>query len=329
VLLALGLAIGCSPAGDDAKGGATEALAARLDELEAKIADLDRGLSEESGVSARLDGLERRLEEMARSNLEMYDDTVDQILQLRDHVTLQLGKIHKDTEKDRIREMTSGDREALVSMLREGGVDLDLESRTVRVRGSICLTEGLVEFLAVGHGGKDHESVLYLDCTPSLLNAAFLSLGLDPGNPFHVEEKNPNPPAGGIPFGPKEEGLLYYPPSGPAVYVYVEWEGDAGKVRRRAEDLLLNRNTGESMERAGWVYLGSRFAPDDRSGEELYVADVTQDMISIWHSYRGNTILDSPLPEGMEDDVYVANTGQLPERGTAVEVVFALEPLED
>jgi len=322
----LGIAPACGPKADPATAQKLEDLGVRLASLEAKLASLEAGVGAAGPTAERLDALERRVEEASKANLEMYDDCIDQILKLRDHVTLQLGKLRMESESERIRKLATAGTDQLAATLREGGIELDLPAKTLRVRGAICLTEGLVEFLAVGHGGKDHESLLYLECTPSLLNAGLLALGLEPGKPYRIEPEGPDAPEGGIRVGPEDEGLLYYPPTGPKVFLQVEWEAEGTKVSRRAEDLLLNRLTGATMERAGWVYLGSRFAPADGSGREVYVADVTRDMISIWHSYMGNTVLDSPLPEGMEDDVFVVNRDAVPPRGTPVDVVFSLEP---
>jgi hypothetical protein len=320
---------GCTSGGNDE---AMDRLSVEIESLSGRIAETEQRLDalaattgELAGLPGRIDAITERVEELSQLHFEDHEELVEQLLRLRDHVTLQFGKMRMESEARKIEEMANDDVANLVSMLAEGGVDLDLDARRIEVGGSICLTEGILEFLAVGEGGKDHESLLYIDCVPSLLNAAFIALGLEPGSPSRIEEEGPNVAEGGPPYGPEDANLLYFPPTGPKVMLTLSWEEDGKAVTHRAEDLVVNRATGEPMPRVGWVFLGSRFATDDMRGGEVYVADITKDVISVWHSYKGNAILDNPLPAGMHDDVYVPNTPLLPERGTPVRLLFTVD----
>jgi len=310
-------------------------LALRVERLETRDAEqvealgrLEERTSSLEGLSKQVAGVEAKLQEVEESSVELYDDAIDQIVTIRDSLTTQISKLRQDLAERQMRELAGRDLGELRRMLAEGGVELDEERGVVRVSGSFCQTRGIVEFLAVSEGGRDHESLLYLDCVPSLLNAALLSLGLEGGEPFHIEERKPGAPPGGLDYGTEEEPLLYYPPEGPRVHVYVQWKEGDREVRKRAEELLFDTRSEQPMKSGGWVFLGSRFAVDERTGEEVYVADITRNIISIWHSFRGNTILDNPHAGGMYDDTYVPRTDVLPEGGTPVEVVFATKPQE-
>lgn len=296
----------------------------RLGEVESAaetIAALDAGLAAVERLAERVDRVEKNAE-------EMYDDTIDQLVGIRESLTKQISRIRTEAAEKKMRAVAARDASELRRMLDEGGIQLDTEAKEMTVAGSICQRDTLVEFLAVGPGGRDHESVLFMDCAPSLLNAGFLSLGLSPGRHFEIRERHPSNPPGAVPFGDEEEPLDYYPPMGPRVYIYVSWEDGDRQVVQRAEDLLVDRRTGELMPRDGWVFLGSRFAVDEETGDEVFVADLTKDLISIWHSHRGNAILDNPHAGGMRDDTYVPRHDLLPERGTPVTLRFRLEPLE-
>jgi hypothetical protein len=48
-------------------------------------------------------------------------------------------------------------------------------------------------------------------------------------------------------------------------------------------------------------------------------------VISIWHSYQGNTILDNPLLVGRDDEIFFAFTDRLPPEGTRVQITFRRE----
>lgn len=334
LLLAGGGLVGCGSSNDEAVAGLEERIrgfeSALVDareelrksnqahraELEATLAGIDEKLASLADMAARLEKLED-------DSMELYDDAIDQIITVRDNLATQISRIRAESAERRLQQLVESDMGELKTMLAGGGIELDDVGKRVIARGSICQTEALVEFAAVGEGGRDHESLLYVDCKPSLLNAGLLSLGLTGGTPYRVMEKVPGAPPGAIDVGSEEEPLLYYPPEGPLVRVDVEWTVDGKTESHRLEDLLLDRTTGKPMEREGWVYLGSRFAADEQTGEEVYVADLTRNLISIWHSHLGNAILDNPHQGGMDDDTYVPHREVLPPRGTEVRVIFS------
>ncbi len=330
--LALLLLVSCSDSGSQAElaraNEALERLESRLASLESRLEKSEQEAQEGRALGERLDELAKKLEKTEEDMLDLHDDAIDRMMRMQETLGTQISRVLQERAEKKMQEMATRDLGELKRMLDEGGIELDEAGRRVLAKGSICQTQGLIEFLAVGEGGRDHESLLYVDCAPSLLNAALLSIGLEAGRPFEITDKVEGAAPGGLEYGTPEEPLLYYPPKGPRVHVYVEWKAGEKTVRHRAEDLLIDRETGKPMTPEGWVYLGSRFAVDEQTGKDIYVADATRDLISIWHSYQGNSILDNPHPGGMRDDTYVPRTDVLPERGTPITLLFTLEPLE-
>jgi len=118
------------------------------------------------------------------------------------------------------------------------------------------------------------------------------------------------------------------PPRGPTVVVWVEWkDGEGRTVRRRAEELVLNVKTKKTMDRTGWVFVGSRFVRDEASGKEVYAAALTGAVITTYHD--PTTVLDNPSPTGEDDTLFAANQAALPPVGTPVQVIVEPEKKKD
>lgn len=196
------------------------------------------------------------------------------------------------------------------------GIRYDLRARRVIMDGRIALASGMVELLACVRGTKDYESVVALDCQPYDLHLGLLALGLKPGRPV---------PGAVAPFqidggqGGGRQG-----PAGPPVVVWVQWKDARGRtVLRRAEDLILNVKTKKPMERAGWVFVGSRFVPGEKPGEELYAAALTGAVITTYND--PTAVLDNPRPTGQDDTCFAVNESVVPPVGTPVQVIVEPE----
>ena len=74
-----------------------------------------------------------------------------------------------------------------------GGIHLDRDAGLVAFGSQVLVTNELLEYLLVGAAGAAHESLLVTDVTPSLINAAILSLGVEPGQNARYELKDPAP----------------------------------------------------------------------------------------------------------------------------------------
>ncbi|WP_372367990.1 YdjY domain-containing protein [Candidatus Uabimicrobium sp. HlEnr_7] len=186
------------------------------------------------------------------------------------------------------------------------GINVNLEQKTIEIDGVVNMNKGLVELLATAPGGKEHESVLKLLCNPSLLHTALLLLGLETGG------------------GGKKQGDNS-PIFGGEMYVYVSWKEKDKNKTFRAEKLVKNARTRKSMASCKWVFTGSRFRKDPRSGKSIYMANISGVLIATF--YDPDAIVNNPLPERADDTVFYANNEILPKKGTAIKVTFSLKQL--
>lgn len=178
------------------------------------------------------------------------------------------------------------------------------QSQRVVVAGEVQLRRSqAVELVACARGGKTHESIFLLKCRPSDLNAALLLIGCK-----------------------FESGPRYFQdpakPVGTRVVAEVEWTADGKPVRHRVEDLCWDARVGRPMPRIAWVYVGSKFARDPVTGEEVFVADRERNLITTLHDPFG--LLDNPLPSGgdVTPGRFVSNPQVVPPQGTAITVTI-------
>src|ERR1051326_1602529 len=103
----------------------------------------------------------------------------------------------------------------------------------VVIPGVVLVTRGLVELFGCGDGGKEHETILRLECDVQSLDLALTSAGLKRGQ-----------------LGKK--GDITQPEQGSRVIVLVQWNDDSGKcVTYRSEDLVVSLRRQSTMPRVG------------------------------------------------------------------------------
>ena len=155
------------------------------------------------------------------------------------------------------------DATELAERLAADGVVFDRVRREVHVRGDLLRRSRSqqypVEYGIVIEGGFTHEAFAIVKCTPSLLNACFLAMGLAPGTPRRRQLRDPLPSREEV-----EDGLVepwtVQPPTGDRVFLYVRWtDPDGTKVTRAFEDFFTDLRTMKPLPLRGFVYLGSRF----------------------------------------------------------------------
>ena len=188
-----------------------------------------------------------------------------------------------------------------------GSIWIYKKNRRIVTKGKICLQKGPLEYLACFKGGKDHESVVAVDCKPESLNLAFIAQNYKA--------------VGGV----KQVGDPDAPEGDP-VFVYVEWEEDGKRKRVRAEELLHNLRTKKHMRSTAWIYTGSRFFTDKRTGKEIFGASVTGVLAAVYRDPYA--IFNSPLDTGA-DDIFYEVSGVTPARGTPVHVIFSPATRDD
>lgn len=206
-------------------------------------------------------------------------------------------------------------QEAFVQLLQGQGLKLDVERGLLGVPVSVAIKHDLLEYLLVGPEGKGHESLFGTAAKPSLINAALLALGAKPGQNAAWVEPTASEPARLI------------PPSGDGFYLYVAWRERDEVYLYRIEDVISNVQTGRSMRRHRWVYLGSRFASPRPGEPEVFVADATHNIINLSFFYSGNTLLTAALEECQEQTIWSANSPLLPPTSQNVQLIFSKQRL--
>jgi len=201
------------------------------------------------------------------------------------------------------------------------GLVLEREAGVLSLPASVLIKNELLEYLLVGPGGAMHESLFLTRVRPSLLNAALLLLGVEPGRNARWEERP----------GLDEQGRpskAIFPPEGDGFYLYAAWREAGETYFFRVEDLVRNLASGRSLRRQRWVYLGSRFVALKAGASESFLADVEGNLINLSFFFQGNTLLTSAAPECFEQTIWAANEWLLPATGQPLRLFFAREPLE-
>lgn len=178
----------------------------------------------------------------------------------------------------------------------------------VVVPGIILVTRGLVELFGCGEGGKEHETILRLECDVQSLDLALTSAGLKRGR---LPTKSDIAEAG----------------QGSRVLALVQWTAENGQpVTYRSEDLIVSTRRQSPMPRVGWTYVGSWAEipdPANPKGEKKHKVLAAANSRSYVTTFRDSTaLLDNPLEEAIDDTVFAANYMLLPRQGTPVRVIF-------
>lgn len=194
--------------------------------------------------------------------------------------------------------------------LKGGGYQFEREDGTegVAVPGTIIMNRGAIELFACGAGGKEHESIVRIECDIHSLDSAMTLCGLRRGAlPAALRD-----PASG---------------QGDRVVVLLQWKTKDDKtVTHRAEDLVLDVNREQSMPRVGWTYVGNwaevsdpMSAPHEKKSYKILAAASSRSLVTTWRD--PSTLLDNPIPEAVNDKLYVANFAVAPPPGTRVLVI--------
>ncbi|HEY6564654.1 MAG TPA: YdjY domain-containing protein [Pirellulaceae bacterium] len=190
---------------------------------------------------------------------------------------------------------------------RNGSVWVDLKNKLVVVAGSVTLRKGPLEMFACPQGTKDYESIVAVRATAFEVHAALLAIGIVPGRPVH--------------FYPSYERV-----SGPVIEVEVFWQDKGALQRARAQDWVRHVQSGQSMS-YDWVFGGSAFWTDEKTGERYYMADGGE-LICV--SNFASATLDVPVasPQQNESLWFEPYTERIPPRRTEVFLVLREKPRE-
>ncbi|MEM7680471.1 MAG: YdjY domain-containing protein [Planctomycetota bacterium] len=187
------------------------------------------------------------------------------------------------------------------------GCRVDVERGVVELDAEVVLTEGWLETLACAPQTKEHESILRIGTTPSVVHRALLAVGATPGQPLRVVQR--------------DDGMLdIEPPTGQRVRVELIRLVDGVEVVTPANQWVLNRLTDRPLADPYWVFAGSEVR--DVLGETVYMADREGATISLVSF--GSDVLARPTRQtdanADHDQAWVVHTDRVPPAGTAVVV---------
>jgi hypothetical protein len=223
------------------------------------------------------------------------------------------------------------------------GIELDREKREVRVKGAILRLRQSpdypIEYALVTNEGAKHEAFGMVRCTPSLLNACFLALGLEPGSPRHRIEREPMPKPEDLEAG-LEVPFTTVAPTGPRVFIYVRWTEGGKTTIRPFEDLFVDLRDGKPLPMRGYVYLGSRFVEIEEGGakKRVFLADYEGNLIAVHPDVARDAAANRAVSDclfdayTLDDEPYAwadVDEGKLPAERVPVEFVFALDARAD
>ncbi len=201
-------------------------------------------------------------------------------------------------------------REKGYILLKKGGYIFEREdgAEGVVVPGTVLLDNGIIELFACGIGGKEHESVLRLECDIHSLDSALTLCGLKRGR---------------VPGSRKQKG-----PVGERLVALIQWKTSEGKVvTHRAEDLIIHYGRKTPMPRVGWVYVGRWYeandpmsSPKEKKTYKILMAASTRSLITTWRDE--SALLDNPMPDAEDDSLYFANPVLLPSPGKKVVLIL-------
>jgi len=233
---------------------------------------------------------------------------------------LGAGELREPAGQEAPQEPRAGAEAGLEEALAAAGLRLDRDANLLALPARVQIKNDLLEYLLVGPGGATHESLFLTAVRPSLLNAALLLLGVEPGHNAYVV-------GGGEVDERGHTTRRIYPPEGDGFYLYAAWREAGETYFFRVEDLVRNLESGRSLRRHRWVYLGSRFQALSPGKPESFVADLAGNLINLSFFYQGNTLLTAAPEECAAQTIWAANEWLLPEMGEPVWLVFARAPL--
>jgi hypothetical protein len=209
----------------------------------------------------------------------------------------------------------------MMKLFAEAGIVLDTEARTVSVPCEIGHPDQPLEFLLCHRRGKAHEALLLTQVKASVLNAALIALGLEPGKNARIVDKDPMPTIEQIENGAAMFDI--FPPEGTAVWFTVSWEKEPGGERQEvpAEDMILDLTTEQSVDAPSWIYLGGNTAPIYRNEPPVFVGDFEGNLISIVYKTPPNHLVTMRHERASNDQIWWL-TELVPPPGTPVRLTI-------
>lgn len=190
-----------------------------------------------------------------------------------------------------------------------GGIRFDAKRKAATFPAKVNMTEGLLEYLLVGAGGKTHESLLVTDVEPLQLHTVMLLLGAKGAPPDH-----PAPPSGAITAGALANSA---PVKGDRIGISVRRLDHEKEPAIPVEDLIQNVKTHAPMSRSPWIYNGSYiFEGQFLAQEDKSIAALVDDP---------EALINNPRAGHDDDQIWAPNAKKL-SANSHVEITITLLP---
>ena len=249
--------------------------------------------------------------------------------------TTRLGPPHAD-HAPRLQQAPETRQDRTVSL---PGLTLNLDTGELELSGHVCISSGVLEYIAVAAGGKVYESVLSLDARPSHLHVALLMGGYVAGDVDAQSRGDFASGAGqletpkGAPQGTPPPESYWRKASEKPTYVTfdVEIKDDAGKWHPfPIEDFLTSRESATAPNRLHWAFTGSFFYHDPDTTMEAFAADVEKSVIALWYDPSALFNLSHDLGNPYRTDVggLEVNASALPRKGTPIRLIIRRDNTE-
>ena len=178
---------------------------------------------------------------------------------------------------------------------------LDGKRKRVVFVGETCQAGYGLEFL-VTFPDRGYESVLVATVKPSVVHAALIALGAQPGRPATFQPR-------------------FAPASGMEIEILLAWKGTDGTRREsRAQEWIRDTKT-KLPPTMNWVFGGSGFWVDDTTGKRHYQAE-GGDFIAVANVPIATLDLPMRSATALESRVFEANPDRLPPKGTPVTIIL-------
>ena len=193
---------------------------------------------------------------------------------------------------------------------RLGKVRVDAGQRRVTFPAVFNLSEGPLEYVLVGSGGKTHESLLRTEVEPVQLHTAMLLLGVKTGEPR----------PGNVPPTAITSDYLHGAPAprGDPINVFLRWTVDGKEVRCRAEELINKAETHDTATAGEWTYNGSMFDGN------RFLAQEEKSLVAL--VIDPTALVNNPRPGRDDDQRWSVDQKKVPPKETLVEVTLELRP---
>lgn len=199
--------------------------------------------------------------------------------------------------------------------IRLPGVTVDRETLEARIAATVCLDQGLLEFVVCKPGTFEHESIFTTEAVPELVHAALLLAGLEP-----------TPQVAGREVLWWDKALKR---EDSRAKIEVEWEEEGKRKRVNLTSMLRQRSETEADEgkapEDAWVFAGSFLHTDKETGKRSYAANSAGILVGIWPD--PTTVIQYGIAngnpyEGKSFGMEI-NPDKVPAVGTKVTLVFS------